>query len=144
MSSSNAMFFTDENTVVMAWLLNVEQGGTKAFQNQDGTRVEGRLRIGSYSIAEQRFTDSSDNKGWIRDQKFHFGQAGAIAYHSGNQNNRNIYVGGACDFEGYYSGQLSNWVVCVYQVETDGNIYMSNWWKIDGVAYSAHSHPYIN
>ena len=43
MSSSNAMFFTDENTVVMAWLLNVEQGGTKAFQNQDGIDCLARI-----------------------------------------------------------------------------------------------------
>ena len=67
------MFFTDDNTVIMAWMLNMEIPGVTPFENEDGVRYEGRFRIGSFSIAESKFTDSTDNKGWVRDQEFFFG-----------------------------------------------------------------------
>ena len=67
------MYFTDENTVIMAWVMNMENSFTTPFKNEDGVRYEGRFRIGSFSVAESLFTDSSDNKVWMLDQKFHFG-----------------------------------------------------------------------
>ena len=73
MTSSSAMFFTDDNTVIMAWVLNMENSYTTPFKNEDGVRYEGRFRIGSFSVSESRFTDSTDSKVWMRDGNFQFG-----------------------------------------------------------------------
>ena len=73
MTSSSAMFFTDDNTVIMAWVLNMENSYTTPFKNEDGVRYEGRFRIGSFSASESRFTDSTDSKVWMRDGNFQFG-----------------------------------------------------------------------
>ena len=86
------MFFSDYDTVVIAWSLNMYPFGSYLPEGHDlgGSGYDGRIRVGSYNVGSGSFD-------WILEQNKYFGHATSIAYHEWSPTEKNIYIGGAVD-----------------------------------------------